>query len=140
MATYTWLIYLRRFAYQKLKGWRPTFSAHNAELFFLAVGTLMLALGIPILVASLNVREYSVRYDDAGPFATLNSTQQQGALWAASDAGIVYSVNLKVDANMEPPVSTTSCIYHSSANAESLLRHGGKKICWKFSQTIRRDF
>jgi len=87
----------------------------------------MLALGIPILVASLNVREYSVRYDDVGPFATLNSTQQQEALWAASDAGIVYSVSLTVDDHMDPPVSTASCIYqeaiHSGCLPESPEMH-----------------
>ena len=79
-------------------------SAHNAEFFFLAVGTLLLALGIPILVAALGVKEYSVRYDDAGPMAGLTSEQQQQAIWTATDTGIVYNLSIPVDEQMDPPV------------------------------------
>ena len=93
-----------RFAYQQLKGWRPILSAHNAEIFFLAVGTLLIGLGIPILIAALGVKEYSVRYDNAGQMAGLTSEQQQQAIWNASDSGIVYNVNINVEERMEPPV------------------------------------
>lgn len=65
----------------------------------------MLALGVPILVASLRVKEYSARYDNIGPFAGLSSQQQQQALWSSSDTGIVYSFNIYVEEDMEPPVS-----------------------------------
>lgn len=97
-----------RFAYQQLRGWRPILSAHNAELFLLAAGTLLLALGIPILVASLGVKEYSVRYDDAGPMAGLSKEQQQQAIWTAPDTGIVYDLTIDVEERMEPPVSRNS--------------------------------
>jgi hypothetical protein len=100
-----------RFAYQQLKGWRPILSAHNAELFLLAAGTLLLALGIPILVASMGVKEYSVRYDDAGPMAGLSKEQQQQAIWTAPDTGIVYDLTINVAERMEPPVRDNSQLY-----------------------------
>ena len=99
-------LHFSRFAYQRLKGWRPILCAHNAEIFFLSVGTLLLALGIPILVASLGVREYSVRYDDAGPMAGLTHEQQEEAIWTAPKSGIVYNLTINVDERMEPPVRT----------------------------------
>jgi len=79
-------------------------SAHSAEVFFLAVGVILLAMGIPILVASLNVKAYSARYDDAGPMAPLTSEQRQAALWNQSD-GIRYSVDILVEETMNQPVS-----------------------------------
>ncbi|KAL4549248.1 hypothetical protein Ndes2526B_g04279 [Nannochloris sp. 'desiccata'] len=94
----------KRFAYQQLRGWRPILSAHNAELFLLAAGTLLLALGIPILVAALGVKEYSVRYDNAGPMAGLSREQQQQAIWAAPDIGVVYDLAINVEERMEPPI------------------------------------
>jgi len=97
-----------RFAYQQLRGWRPILSAHNAELFLLAAGTLLLALGIPILVAALGVKEYSVRYDDAGPMAGLSKDQQQQAIWGAPSTGIVYNLTIDVEERMEPPVRHNS--------------------------------
>jgi hypothetical protein len=93
-----------RFAYQKLNGWRPILRPREAEIFFFIAGSIMLALGVPILVASLRVKEYSARYDNIGPFAGLSSQQQQQALWSAPDAGIVYSFNIYVEEDMEPPI------------------------------------
>lgn len=95
----------RRFAYQRLKGWSPILGAGSAELFFLAAGTLLLALGVPILTAALGVKEYSARYDDAGPLAGLSNAQREAALWAAPDAGVEYSVTIRIEEAMEPPVS-----------------------------------
>lgn len=94
----------KRFAYQRLKGWRPILSAHNAELFFFSMGALLIALGIPILIAALGVKEYSVRYDNAGQFAGLTKEQQQQAIWSAPDAGIVYNLSIAVEERMEPPI------------------------------------
>jgi hypothetical protein len=68
------------------------------------VGTLVLALGIPILIAALGVQEYSVRYDDAGPMAGLSQDAQQEAIWTAPDAGLVYNLSITVEEKMEPPV------------------------------------
>ena len=64
----------------------------------------MLAAGIPILIASLNITEYSVRYDDAGPMAGLSSEAREAALWAAPD-GITYTIDVPIDKRMDPPVS-----------------------------------
>lgn len=68
------------------------------------MGALLIALGIPILIAALGVKEYSVRYDNAGQFAGLTREQQQQAIWSASDAGIVYNLSITVEERMEPPV------------------------------------
>lgn len=95
-----------RFAYQKLRGFRPILSARSAQIFFITVGTLLVALGIPILIASLRVKKYIIRYDDAGPMANLSRSQQQEAIWNATDAGIVYSMDIAIQDTMEPPVRT----------------------------------
>lgn len=94
----------KKFAYQKFKGWRPILTARGAELFFSACGVLLLALGIPILIASLNVVEYKVPYGFEGPFADIDSTQRQELLWGAPEAGVQYDVSIYIDKRMEPPI------------------------------------
>lgn len=77
----------------------------SAELFFLSAGVLLLALGIPILIASLNVVEYKVPYAFEGPFAGRSAAERQSLLWSASDdAGVQYTVPILVEQRMEPPV------------------------------------
>jgi hypothetical protein len=93
-----------RFAFQQLKGTVPILGARSAELFFLAVGALLLAAGVPILVAALNTREVGARYDDAGPLAGLSDTARQAALWAALPSGLVYAVDVPIPERMEPPI------------------------------------
>lgn len=66
---------------------------------------LLLALGIPILIASLNVVEYRVPYAFQGPFAGQAPAAQQGLLWAAPEGtGVQYNVTVLIDKRMEPPV------------------------------------
>ena len=79
-------------------------SVRSTQLFLVAAGTLLLALGIPILVAALNVREYSVQYDDAGPMAGLTNDERQAALLAAGDVGVTYPVDIVIQDEMKPPV------------------------------------
>lgn len=93
-----------RVAYQRLKGWRPVSTALDVELFFLAAGTLCIALGVPILIAALNVKEYKARYDNAGPMANITRQEQQQLLLQAGDAGVVYPVDLYIEDTMKPPV------------------------------------
>jgi hypothetical protein len=102
------LTWYRRFAYQRFVGWRPILNPRSAELFFLAVGVLGIAMGIPILLASLGVKKYSARYDDAGPFRDLNATQAQRRLFEAGDAGVQYSVDIAVQEDMAAPVRALS--------------------------------
>lgn len=72
----------------------------------MSAGIFCVALGIPILTASLTVTEYSVRYDNQGPFgAGLDRQQQQELLWTNSDDGVATSVQIHVDRDMQPPVS-----------------------------------
>lgn len=56
------------------------------------------------MTASLGVKEYSVRYDNAGVFAGLSRDQQQQQLLAANGAGIPVTVELTIVERMEPPV------------------------------------
>ena len=74
----------------------------------MAAGVLLIALGVPILVASLNVVEYRVPYAFEGPFAELGPVQRQQLLWdtsaAGGDGGVQHSVSILTDKDMNPPV------------------------------------
>jgi hypothetical protein len=68
---------------------------------------LLLALGVPILIASLTVVEYKVPYAFKGPFESVtDATARQQLLWDAPDAdtGLEYSIPVLIDKRMEPPV------------------------------------
>ena len=93
-----------RFAYQKLRGYKPVLRARTTELFFLSAGTLLLALGIPILVASLDINQVVVRYDDAGPMAELNNESREQELWKTEGNGVNYSMTVNVKEDMDPPI------------------------------------
>ncbi|PSC75562.1 ALA-interacting subunit 3 [Micractinium conductrix] len=99
--TYKWH---KKFAYQKFQGWRPILTPHNAELFFIAFGVLLIALGVPVLIASLNVVEVKVPYAFKGEMATLSVEARQQKLWEAGDAGVVYDVRVTVPKRMQPPI------------------------------------
>ncbi|KAL4437762.1 hypothetical protein ABPG77_005674 [Micractinium sp. CCAP 211/92] len=94
----------KKFAYQKFKGWRPILTPHNAELFFVACAALLIALGVPILIASLNVVEYRVPYAFEGPFAGQDPGARQALLAQQGGYGVNYTVTLNVDKRMEAPV------------------------------------
>lgn len=100
----------KRFAYQKFVGWRPILTPRIAELFFMAAGVLLLALGIPVLIASLNVVEVRVPYGFEGPFKGGERQANQEALWAAQqqssngDGGAQYTVSVLIPKDMEPPI------------------------------------
>lgn len=49
-----------RFARQELRGWTPILSARFVVFAYLLAAVVLLPLGIAILVASLNIQEYSV--------------------------------------------------------------------------------
>jgi hypothetical protein len=70
---------------------------------------VLLALGIPILIGSLDVKEYRVRYDDSGIFSTGNRTAQQEALFKGGDNGVPVTVTVTVSKTMNPPVSKSNC-------------------------------
>lgn len=74
-------------------------------LYFFCVSLVCTALGVPILLASLSVKEYSVRYDNAGDFAGLGRTAASQRLLQASGAGVPVTVSLTIEKTMDPPVS-----------------------------------
>ena len=63
----------RRFAQQDLQGWSPVITAKVVVTYFFVVAAVCVALGVPVLVASLGIVQYSVRYDDQGPMAGLGN-------------------------------------------------------------------
>jgi len=95
-----------RFAQQKLIGWRPIFTARSAELFYLIVGSICLALGIAIVIASQNTVYYKVEYGMAAPeFQGKTHAEAEQILRAVSeDTGIVYNVTIDIDQTMNPPI------------------------------------
>lgn len=93
-----------QFAEQSIAGKRPIFTARAAEAYFLAASVVCIALGIPILIASLSVVEYRVPYAFEGPLSGLNSDQRQEALWGAGDSGVVYNLTVTVTKEMKAPV------------------------------------
>jgi hypothetical protein len=96
--------FYRRFAQQDLRGWSPIISANGVVLYFLLVSVLCIALGIPVLLASLHVTEYKVRYDNTGPMAGLSPAAQQALLQQQGGAGLTTAVNLTITKTMNPPV------------------------------------
>lgn len=94
----------RRLVQQRLRGWSPILHPRLALYYFLAVGVFCLAVGIPILVASLNVVKYSVRYDQMGPFAGLSPADQQNLLLAASSTGVPVTLSIQVSERMRAPI------------------------------------
>lgn len=88
----------------------------------MACGVLLVALGVPILTASLNVVEYRVPYAFEGPFAGKDAQARQELLQgAASNDGVVYDVNVTVDKRMEPPVRGAGGLGESNSGTWVLL-------------------
>lgn len=96
--------FYRRFAQQELKGWSPIITGNVVVIYFFLVTLLCIALGIPILKASMDVVEFKVRYDNTGAMAGKTPAQQQGLLQAQQGSGVTTSVNLTVTKDMQPPV------------------------------------
>lgn len=63
-------------------------SGRGLAAFLCLLAACCLALGVPLLVAMLQLRDLHIRYDDAGPImSSLNSSQdREAALWRAAAA------------------------------------------------------
>lgn len=96
----------QKFARQQFQGWRPILNVSSAQMFFVSAGIFCIALGIPILTASLTVINYEARYDDTGAFQGLSNDAAQALMWqnAAAPNGVPLEVEIAVDSDMEPPV------------------------------------
>jgi hypothetical protein len=99
---------------------------------------LLLALGIPILIASLNVVEYKVPYAFEGPFAGRDAAERQSLLWSApDDTGVQYTVPILVDQRMEPPVRLRLGVgwQRARCGAMSGFAVGARSRCWALLNT-----
>lgn len=55
---------LDQFKQQMLKAWQPVPSLTKTIIMFFILAAIFLGLGIPMIILSTNIQEYSVRYDD----------------------------------------------------------------------------
>lgn len=97
-----------KFAQQQLPGWAPILTANWVVFYFLAVTAVCLAIGIPVLVASINIKEYNVRYDNVPPFDGMDRAQHQATLQAQNGDGVQLTTQILIKKRMEPPVSLSS--------------------------------
>ena len=96
--------YHKRFAQQELWGWSPIITGNVVVVYFFAAGVLCLALGVPILLASLRIVEVKARYDNAGVMAGQTLQEQQKILRSSHGAGVQTAVNFTIPQDMQPPV------------------------------------
>ena len=87
------------------------------------------ALGIPILTASLTVHQYTVRYEDKGAFAALDSDAQQDLLWRNADAGVPIDVAVQIDSTLDPPVRECGGLGKDCQTLPTWLRPCGAAVC-----------
>ena len=77
----------------------------HVVIFFALAGAYLIGVGVPILLATMDVVTYSVRYDDAGTLK--NFTQEERAKLVTSGEGVEYSMTIEVDKEMRAPVYVT---------------------------------
>ena len=83
----------------------PCLAAKGVLIFMLLATAVCIALGVPILIASLGVVEVKQRYDNAGSLAGLSYPDASQALIATNGAGLPQAVAVTIPKNMTPPVS-----------------------------------
>ena len=94
--------FYQRFAQQQLWGWSPIITGNVVVIYFLLVAVVCIALGVPILVAAINVKEVKARYDNAGPMSGLSSEQAETTILGGN---VNYPVSVQIPQTMQPPVS-----------------------------------
>ena len=96
-----------RLARQELKGWAPIITGNAVVIYFLCMGILLLALGIPILVGSHDVKEFSVNYDNVGGLASQNDYNAKNQYMInQGGSGTTGTVNIDVTSRMKQPVGS----------------------------------
>ncbi|CAL5228440.1 g11575 [Coccomyxa viridis] len=93
--------FYQRFAQQQLWGWSPIITGNVVVIYFLLVAVVCIALGVPILVAAINVKEVKARYDNAGPMSGLSSGQAETTILGGN---VNYPVSVQIPQTMQPPV------------------------------------
>ena len=94
--------FYQRFAQQELWGWSPIITGNVVVIYFLLVAVVCIALGVPILVASISVKEVKARYDNAGIMSGKTSGEAESLLMAGN---VNYPISMQIPQTMQPPVS-----------------------------------
>ncbi len=96
-----------RLARQELKGWAPIITGNAVVIYFLCMGILLLALGIPILVGSHGVKEFRVNYDDIGALGSRTDFDAKNQYMISQGGGGTSGTkSISVTSNMKQPVSS----------------------------------
>ncbi|KAK9822809.1 hypothetical protein WJX81_001548 [Elliptochloris bilobata] len=121
--------FYHRFAQQELAGWSPVITAKVVVIYFFVVAAVCVALGVPVLVASLGIVQYSVRYDDQGPMAGFNDQARHNLAAARSarlhergGAGVTIPVEIQVERDMQPPVYVYYSLHSFYQNHKRYVR------------------
>ena len=94
-----------KFVQQRLPGWAPILTANGVIAYFAVTCVICIAIGVPVLIASLDIEQQSVRYDSLGPFTGSKDNKQQ-LLYAQGGSGVQVAGSITVTKTMNPPVST----------------------------------
>ena len=97
--------FYKRFTYQTLRGYRPIINPSHVVVFFALAGAYLVGVGVPILLATLDVVMYSIRYDDAGTLQNYTAAERAGLV--TSENGVEYSITFEVEKEMRAPVYVT---------------------------------
>ena len=96
-----------RLARQELKGWAPIITGNAVVIYFTCMGILLLALGIPILVGSHGVKEFTVNYDNVGALGNQRTFEDKNTfMFSQNGNGASGTVTIPVTSTMKQPVST----------------------------------
>ena len=101
--------FYKRFAQQELWGWSPIITGNVVVIYFLLVAVVCIALGVPILVASIQVKEVKARYDNTGSMSGRTSGEAETLLLAGN---VNYPVSMQIPQTMQPPVSF-QCLHYN---------------------------
>jgi len=96
--------FYERFAQQELWGWSPIITGNVVVIYFMLVTVVCIALGVPILVASIKVKEVKARYDNTGVMSGKSSSEAERLVMAGN---VAYPVTMQIPQTMQPPVSYT---------------------------------
>ena len=95
--------FYQRFAQQELWGWSPIITGNVVVIYFLAVAIICIALGVPILLASIRVKEVKARYDNIDIMSGRSNTEAENLLM--QPGGVQYPITMQIPTDMQPPVT-----------------------------------
>ena len=96
--------FYQRFAQQELRGWSPIITGNVVVTYFLLVAIVCVALGVPILLASIQVKEVKMRYDNTGTMQGRSSGEAENLLMQQGGQGFSYPISVQIPQDMQPPV------------------------------------